>query len=108
VNQLAVGQFVELTLVSNQPPLAASTLEVKKFFNEVDVEVIDEDGEQVDDGDVDDVEVDVQVTTKVKAPPKTYSVAAVAPKRVWKIVRFQTTTNGSFQLVGLPTGQDQA
>lgn len=106
VSQLLVGQFVELTLDSSTPPLVANTLEVKNFTNQIDVDVIDEDGNQVDDGDVNDVEVDVQVTAKVNAPPAPHSVrAAVAPKRVKKVLKFNTTSNGSFTLYGLPTGR---
>lgn len=106
VSQLIEGQFVELTLASNKPPLVATALEVKNFSNQVEVEVIDENGNQVDDGDVDDVEVDVQVTTKVTAPPALHSVGATAaPKRVKKVLGFHTTSTGSFALHGLPTGQ---
>jgi hypothetical protein len=101
VNQLIVGQIVELELDPTQlPNLVATTLEVKNFSNEVDVEVVDEDGNEVDE-DIDDVQADVKVTTKVKAP----AGAPVAPKRVKKVMKFHTTSNGRFKLTGLPTGQ---
>jgi hypothetical protein len=107
VSKLALGQFVEMEIDPTKlPDLVAKTLEVKNFTNQVDVEVIDEQGNQVDDGDVDDVQVDVQVTTKVKAPAKPHSVGVTAaPKRVKKILRFHTTSNGSVNLAGLPTGR---
>lgn len=68
--------------------------------------MIDENGNQVDDGDVDDVHVDVQVTAKVKARPVPHCIGtAVASKRVKKVLRFHTTSKGGFKLAGLPTGQ---
>lgn len=100
VSQLMVGQIVDMTLVSNLPPLAASTLEVKNFTNEVDGQVNDENGNQVDDGAVDDVQVDVEETVVVTPPP-----APGAPRRVKKVLKFHTTTNGNFTLSGLPTGR---
>jgi hypothetical protein len=99
-SKLVVGQMVEIALVSNQAPLAATTLEVKNFTNQVDVEVDDQNG-QVDDGAVDDVQVDVEETVVVHAPA---SVTAAA-KHVRRTVRLHTATNGSFTLSGLPTGR---
>jgi len=86
VGQLMVGQVVELTLASKQPPLVATTLQVRNSTNEVDVEVIDEKGNSVDDA-VDDVQVDAAV------------------KSGKKVLRFHTTSNGSFNLAGLPVGR---
>lgn len=87
ISQLIVGQFVELKLASNVPPLTATKLEVKNFDNEVEVEI--------EDGDGDDVEIDVAVTTLVKAHKKA----------VKKVLRFHTVGNGSVKLNGLPTGK---
>lgn len=92
VTQLMVGQFVELELGSSQPPLAATEVEVKAFGNQVDVEVDDEDGNEVDDGDEDTVRVNVQELVKAKKAKKA------------KKVKFQTAGNGSFTLKGLPKG----
>ena len=104
VSQLIEGQFVELNW-PKKPPLVATALEVKNFSNQVEVEVIDENGNQVDDGDVDDVEVDVQVTTKVTAPPALHSVGATAaPKRVKKVLGFHTTSTGKFCVAWLANG----
>jgi len=114
VSELITGQFLELTLFSTQPPLAASTLEVKNFTNEVVVEIIDENGNQVDDGDVDDVQIDVEVTMMVQAPLVRPGMGmalargigtAQARKRVKKVLTFQMLSNGSVTLNGLPTGQ---
>ncbi len=100
ITQLVEGQYVEMQLVTSQPPFVATSLEVKNFGNEVEVEVIDEDGVPVDDGDTDDLSVDALVTTKVKS---------LAPfgggKRKKKLVSLHMTTSGSFVLNGLPTGR---
>lgn len=98
--QLMVGQFVELKLGSSQPPLAAIELEVKAFGNQVDVEVDDEDGNEVDDGDEDTVQVNVQELVKVK----TKAGAMQSQAKKLKKVKFQTASNGSFTLRGLPKG----
>jgi len=90
ISQLIVGQFVELKLASNVPPLTATKLEVKNFDNEVEVEVEDE-----DDVDDDDIEIDVAVTTLVK----------VGHKAVKKVLTFHAVGNGSVKLNGLPTGK---
>lgn len=100
VTQLMVGQFVELKLGSSQPPLFATELEVKAFSNQVDVEVDDEDGNEVDDGDEDTVQVNVQELVKVKAKAGAMQAQAVKVKKV----KFQTASNGSFTLRGLPKG----
>lgn len=101
LTQLTVGQFVAVQLDASQlPALVATQLEVKNFANQVDVEVDDQNGNQVDDGAVDDVQVDVQETVVVQAPP----ALGVAVKHVRKTVRLHTTSNGSFSLSGLPTG----
>jgi len=89
VTQLIVGQFAEMTLVSNQPPLVAKELEIRNFTNEVDIDVDDENGEDIDDGDVDDVQVTVQ---------------SFARGSFGKVVIVHSTSNGSFSLSGLPTG----
>jgi uncharacterized protein DUF5666 len=97
VSQLMAGQFVEVKLASNQPPLTATDLEVKNFTNGVDVEVDDEEGEAVGDTE-DDVDVDVEETVVVQNP-------AGSPRRVKKTVHFHIASNGHFQLSGMPTGR---
>lgn len=104
-SQLIVGQFVEIKLASSEPPLVATDLEVKNFANEVEVEVVDENGNEVDDGD-DDVHIDVEVAVPVKAPAA-LSAAKKAKgkgKGTNNVVRFHLVTNGSAVLNGLPTG----
>ena len=106
LSQLVVGQFVEVKLDAGQlPALVATELEVKNFSNEIEVEVEDEDGTEVDDVDdngdaVDDVEVDVTETVKVQN-----AMPGVGGKFVKKAVSFRTASNGSFKLSGLPTGK---
>ena len=87
VNQLAVGQFVELMLDATKlPSLVGTRLEVQNSSNGVDVEVIDERGKAVNDP-VNDIKADVTI------------------KHGKKITRFRTTSNGSFRLAGLPPGK---
>jgi hypothetical protein len=105
LSQLMVGQFVEVNLDAGQlPALVATQLEVKNFGNGIDVEVDDPDGTEVDgvdnNGDpVDDVEVDVTETVKVQ------NTTPGMPKKVVKTLSFHTASNGSFTLSGLPTGK---
>ena len=105
LSQLMVGQFVEVKLDAGQlPALVATELEVKNFGNEIEVEVDDLDGTEVDDVDdngdpVDDVEVDVTETVKVQ------NATPGMPSKVVKAVSFHTASNGSFKLSGLPTGK---
>jgi len=93
--QLAVGQFVEVKLASAIHPLSANEVDVKNFDNEIEVKLMDEDGDEVAD-DAEDVQIDVKEVVKVK------NAAGHVHK---KIVRFHSTSNGSFSLRGLPTGK---
>ena len=102
--QLIVGQIVELRLVSNQAPLAASALEVNNFGNQIDVEVDDRNGNEVDDGSVGDVQVEVDETVVVQAAT-THASKHVKTKHVKRKVLLHTTSSGSFTLTGLPTGK---
>src|SRR5262249_50627755 len=95
------GQFVEMVLASSQPPLSATEIRVLNFANEVEVEVDDSDGQEVDDTDdngnpVDDVEVDVTQTVSVHGGP--------AGKRVKKVLHLHHTSSGSVIVSGLATG----
>jgi hypothetical protein len=85
-DQLIVGQCVDLMLVSNKPPLVATIVQFQNSSIEVDVEEIDEGEKPVEDGDTNDVQVDLAI------------------KRKGKVLRSHTTSNGYFKLVGLPTG----
>src|SRR5262249_26600707 len=105
--QLMIGQFVDVTLASNQPPLSAIQLEVINFANEVEMEVDDENGTEVDDMNDDgtpddDVEVEVDDTVTVHMP----TPSGGATTRMRKTVHFQTRTQGGVVVLsGLPTGR---
>jgi len=90
LTQLIVGQFAEMTLVSNQLPLVAKELEIRNFTNEVDIDLDDENGDDIDDDDPDDVQ---EVT-----------VQSFARGSFGKVVLSNSTSNGSISLSGLPTG----
>lgn len=85
-SQLVVGQFVDLDLASNQTPLSATLLVAESGINAVHVFVMDEKGKPVKD-----------VAADVKAV-----VTVTVAKKVLKI---QTTSNGAFDLAGLPAGR---
>jgi hypothetical protein len=85
--QLVPGQFVELLLASNQPPLTAKLLEAQTFTSQVNVLVVDQKGNPINDGTLKDVQAVVTVKSKKK------------------VVTFRTVSNGSFSLSGLPAGQ---
>lgn len=116
LTQLTTGQFVDLQLASNQPPLTATGLEVKNFANGIEVEIDDGSGTEVDDSNndgtsEDDIEVDVEDTTLVQAPsptPGSGGAAAITTsslRRVRKTVTFHQRANGGIvSLNGLPTG----
>jgi len=90
LTQLIVGQFAEISLVSNQLPLVAKELEIRNFTNEVDIDLDDENGDDIDDDDPDDVQ---EVT-----------VQSFARGSFGKVVLSNSTSNGSISLSGLPTG----
>ena len=103
LSMLMVGQFAEVHLVSAQPPLTASELQVKNFANQIEVGVNDQSGNQVDDGNVNDVQVDVEDTVVVQLPPAAASIGGRQGMK--KVVKFHTATNGGIvSLGGLPTG----
>jgi hypothetical protein len=108
LTQVMEGQFVEMLLASNQPPLSATEVRVINFTNQVDVEVDDANGQEVDDVDesgnaVDDVDVDVAETVTVQntAPGS----SATASQHVNKVLQLHRTSNGSVVLSGLATGR---
>jgi hypothetical protein len=96
--QLMMGQFVEMQLASNQPPLSATEVQVLNFTNQVEVEVDDSSGNPVDDSN-DDVGVQVTETVKVQAN------SGGTMHRVKKVLQFHKSANGKFTLSGLPTGR---
>jgi hypothetical protein len=100
---LIVGQFVEMELASNQPPLVATELEVKNFNNGVEIDPIDRDGNEVEDED-DDVEIQVTVTATVAPNAPAGARSARTAKAAKKVFKFHARSNGRIILNGLPTG----
>ena len=105
LSQLLPGQFVELKLDGATAPLSAGELEVKNFTNQLEVEIQDSHGHDVNDVDDngnpdDDVQVQVVETVSVQNPNGT-----AAPSRVKKTVALQTTSSGRLTLSGLATGR---
>ncbi len=107
LSQLMLGQSIEAKLDASQlPALVATSLEVKNFANQVQVEVDDTNGSPIDDvnetgAPMNDVNVNVTETVNVQNPAATAGGAA----RTKKLVRLQTASNGAFVLSGLPTGR---
>ena len=85
-SQLSKGQFVKLTLASNQPPLTAIILVAQASSVQATVQVLDNKGNPVNDG-AGNVQAEVTVGQGKKA------------------LKFHFTGNGSFYLSGLPTGK---
>ena len=100
LGQLTIGQVVEVHLdASKLPALVATRLEVKNFDNQIEVEVDDENGAEVND-DSDTVSVDAAVTVAFRTPARKGHRARV----VRKTVHITKMTNGRFVLGGLPKG----
>lgn len=94
-SQLAADQFVEVRLASATAPFSANEVDVKNFDNEIEVKLMDENDNEVED-DAEDVNIDVKEAVKVKDD---------AGRVHTKIVKFHSTSSGSFTLRGLPTGK---
>ncbi len=104
LTQLMPGQIVDIQLASNQAPLTATSLDVKNFANQVEVEVDDQNGNPVGDAS-DDMDVEVDDTVVVQTPPPAGTTAA-RPKHVKKVLHLSLTSgSGSVVLSGLPTGR---
>lgn len=99
---LVAGQFVQVRLASNQPPLAATEVEIKNSGTGIEVEIEDQNGNPIDD-DQDDIVV--QGTVKL-APVKPAAGAAkqAAKGGGKKAVTFQAQGKGRMVLKGLPPG----
>jgi hypothetical protein len=104
LSQLFVGQFVEMKLASNQPPLVATELEVKNFNNAVELELLDPKGIEVAD-EIDDIVIDVTVTAAVTPPAAPAGALSARNAKVSKkVFKFHARSNGRIILNGLPTG----
>src|SRR5689334_6903381 len=93
---LIAGQFVEVKLASNVPPLVATEIEVKNSGTGIEVEIVDQNGNEIDDD-----EDDVQVVATV-SPAKTAGVKSKGGK---KALTFSAHGNGRVRLSGLPAGK---
>lgn len=108
--QLIAGQFVAVQLTSNTSPFVATGLELKNFTNQVQIEVDDSTGQQVDDVDsngnpVNDVSVDVTEIVPVRnTTPGAGGAAAAGHRMIKKVLHFHAAGNGRVSLTGLPTG----
>ena len=96
--KVVVGQIAEAHLDATKlPALVATTLEVTDVGSDVDVEVDDPSGTEIDDP-TDDVDVNVDIK-------KTVTVHNGAKRvKTTSIVHVHTTGHGSFHLSGLPAG----
>ncbi|MEI6236114.1 MAG: DUF5666 domain-containing protein [Planctomycetota bacterium] len=96
---LAVGQSVSITLDPAQLPLlVATSVNVKNFTNQIDVELEDNHGNHVGDDDTEDTTVDVTQSVKV--------VNTVTGKISKKTVHIRTKTRtGKISLAGLAPGK---
>jgi hypothetical protein len=103
LTQLIVGQFVEMKLASNQPPLVATELEVKNINNGVEIDLVDSKGNEVEDDD-DDVDIQVTVTATVAPNAPAGARSARTAKVPTKVFKFHARSNGRIILNGLPTG----
>lgn len=88
LSQLAEGQFVEVELASDQPPLAATELEIKNFTNQVHINILGERGEIIS-GKTRNIKIAVRANAS----------------QAGKIVKLRTSSNGSCTLAGLPSGK---
>jgi hypothetical protein len=100
LTQLIVGQFVEMKLASNVPPLVATELEVKNFNNGVELVLLDSNGIEV----ADDVVIDVSVTATIAPNAPAGALSARTAKAATKVFKFHAGSNGRIILHGLPTG----
>ncbi len=100
LSQLTLGQFVEVHLdESKLPALVATRLEVKNFTNQIEIDLEDEHGEDIDD-DSPTVKADAAVTVMVRIPARKGQRARV----VRQTVHINQTAKGRFTLSGLPKG----
>jgi len=100
-SQLIVGQFVEVKLASNQPPLTATEIEIKNFATGLEIDVVDANGDDVDDDD-DDVQV---VVTLSPTPPAAGTSKTSKSAKGKKTLTFTARSKGHTVLSGLPAGR---
>jgi hypothetical protein len=100
---LAVGQFVKVTLdPAKLPALVATTIDLQHTGNQMQVDLEDQDGNEVnDDGNSVDVTVDQKATVPVQK--MVHGVAKI--RHVTRTLHFQMKTHGSFTVNGLASGR---
>jgi hypothetical protein len=98
---LIVGQFVEVKLASNQPPLTATEIEIKNFATGVEIDVVDASGNDVDDDD-DDVQI---VVTLSPTPPAAGTSKTSKSVKGKKTLTFTARSKGHTVLSGLLAGR---
>ena len=103
-SQLVVGQFVKVKLdPAGLPAFDAKEVEVENFTNEIEVELLDDNGVDFNDP-VDDVDIEVRDHVVVRVPAPAAPLDTAAAKR--SVTRkYHTSSNGSFKLQGLFTGE---
>jgi uncharacterized protein DUF5666 len=100
---LAVGQFVKVELDPAQlPMLVATSIDLQNAGNQMQVDLEDQDGNEVND-DADSVDVTVDQKSVVAVQKMVHGVAKT--RRVSRSLHFQMKTHGSFTVNGLASGR---
>jgi uncharacterized protein DUF5666 len=100
---LAVGQFVKVKLdPAKLPMLVATTIDLQHTGNQMQVDLEDQDGNEVND-DADSVDVTVDQKATVSVQKMVHGVAKV--RHVSRTLHFQMKTHGSFTVNGLANGK---
>jgi hypothetical protein len=100
---LAVGQFVKVTLdPAKLPALVATRIDLQNAGNQMQVDLEDQDGNEVND-DADSVDVTVDQKATVAVQKMVHGVAKV--RHVRRSLHFQMKTHGSFTVNGLANGR---
>jgi hypothetical protein len=100
---LAVGQFAKVTLdPASLPTLVATRVDLQHVGNQMQVDLEDQDGNEVDD-DANSVDVTVDQKATVAVQKMVHGVAKV--RHVSRTLHFQMKTHGSFIVNGLANGR---
>src|SRR5262249_48136771 len=100
---LAVGQFVKVKLDPTKlPMLVATVIDVQNTGNQMQVEVEDQDGQEIDD-DADTMSVTVDQKATLPLQVTHHGVTKI--RHVRRVMHFQMKTHGSFTVNGLAKGK---
>jgi hypothetical protein len=103
LTQLGVGQFVVVRLDPTRlPALVATRVDLQSSGDEVEVELQDQDGQDVEDGS-DSVQVTVDQKVTMMVQTTVHGVPKL--KHMRRALHFQMATNGSFSVRGLAKGR---